>query len=224
VLAIVGAIVFGAAMLVLYLSSTLYHALPQERAKLGLVTDGDFRLLRGTVEGLVKDIHHSATVEFVPAELPWAQAGARVLVNGRVMGEAGVFSDTIREKFDFKDVTPCGAELDFDELLALGGGAVKIKPIPRFPAIERDLSLVVAEPVLWAQIERAIQEVAPAELEEMRSLAMKSGGKASIVAPICALYPVVVVFLAPILLHESITKVQGLGVLCGLIAVVLLSV
>jgi drug/metabolite transporter (DMT)-like permease len=54
--------------------------------------------------------------------------------------------------------------------------------------------------------------------------AMKSGGKASIVAPFCALYPLVVVVLAPILLHESITKLQGLGVICGLVAVVLLSV
>jgi bacterial/archaeal transporter family protein len=54
--------------------------------------------------------------------------------------------------------------------------------------------------------------------------AMKSGGKASIVAPFCALYPLVVVALAPILLHESITKLQGLGVLCGVVAVVLLSV
>ena len=53
--------------------------------------------------------------------------------------------------------------------------------------------------------------------------AMKSGGKASIVAPFCALYPLLVVFLAPILLHESITVLQGIGVLCALIAVVLLS-
>jgi phenylalanyl-tRNA synthetase beta chain len=91
-----------------------------------------------------------------------------VLVNGQVLGEAGVFSDAIRARFDFKDLTPCGAELDFDELQALGGGSIKIKPIPRFPAIERDLSIVVAEPVRWAQIARAVREVAPAELEEVR--------------------------------------------------------
>ena len=58
-------------------------SLPLERTKLGLVVDGDLRLLRGAVEGLVRSINHAATVEFVPAELPWAQAGARVLVNGR---------------------------------------------------------------------------------------------------------------------------------------------
>jgi transporter family protein len=53
--------------------------------------------------------------------------------------------------------------------------------------------------------------------------AMKSGGKASIVSPFCALYPLLVVVAAPIVLHESITPVQGTGVLCALIAVVLLS-
>jgi transporter family protein len=53
--------------------------------------------------------------------------------------------------------------------------------------------------------------------------AMKSGGKASIVAPLCALYPLVVVILAPFLLHESITLTQGAGVACALIAGMLLS-
>lgn len=54
-------------------------------------------------------------------------------------------------------------------------------------------------------------------------VAMKSGGKASIVAPFTALYPIVVVFLAPFVLHESITALQGVGIVCALIAVVLLS-
>lgn len=53
--------------------------------------------------------------------------------------------------------------------------------------------------------------------------ALKHGGKASIVVPFTALYPVVTAFLAPIVLHESITRVQAAGVACGLIAVVLLS-
>jgi len=53
--------------------------------------------------------------------------------------------------------------------------------------------------------------------------AMKSGGKASIVAPLTALYPLVVVLVAPVILHESINLLQGAGVVCALIAVVLLS-
>jgi transporter family protein len=53
--------------------------------------------------------------------------------------------------------------------------------------------------------------------------AMKSGGKASIVVPFTALYPLVTVCLAPLLLHESVTRQQAFGVVCALIAVALLS-
>lgn len=53
--------------------------------------------------------------------------------------------------------------------------------------------------------------------------AMKSGGKASIVAPLTALYPLVVIALVPFVLHEFITRIQIVGVLCSLIAVALLS-
>ncbi|MCI0537053.1 MAG: EamA family transporter [Verrucomicrobiales bacterium] len=53
--------------------------------------------------------------------------------------------------------------------------------------------------------------------------AMKSGGKASIVAPFCSLYPLIVVIVAPIIFHESLTVLQGAGVGCAVIAIVLLS-
>lgn len=53
--------------------------------------------------------------------------------------------------------------------------------------------------------------------------ALKSGGKASIVAPLTALYPLVVIVLVPFVLHESITRLQMGGVACTLIAVACLS-
>ncbi|MGA2632379.1 MAG: DMT family transporter [Terriglobia bacterium] len=53
--------------------------------------------------------------------------------------------------------------------------------------------------------------------------ALRCGGRASIVIPISAMYPLVVVVLAPFLLHESITLVQGCGVACALIGVALVS-
>ena len=53
--------------------------------------------------------------------------------------------------------------------------------------------------------------------------ALKNGGKASIVSPLTALYPLVVIVLAPFVLHESITRMQGVGVVCALVAVVCLS-
>jgi bacterial/archaeal transporter family protein len=53
--------------------------------------------------------------------------------------------------------------------------------------------------------------------------ALKSGGKASIVSPLTALYPLVVIPMAGFFLHESMTALQGCGVVCALLAVVLLS-
>ena len=57
----------------------------------------------------------------------------------------------------------------------------------------------------------------------MLMLAMRAGGKASVVTPIAAMYPLVVVLLSPLLLHESITRLQAAGVACALISVLLLS-
>ena len=53
--------------------------------------------------------------------------------------------------------------------------------------------------------------------------ALRSGGKASAVSPFCALYPIVVVLAAPLILHESINLLQGVGVVCALVAVGLLA-
>ena len=49
----------------------------------------------------------------------------------------------------------------------MAGRPVEARSIPRFPAIDRDLSLVVDEQVLWADIARAVDDSAPDELEAM---------------------------------------------------------
>ena len=144
------------------------EVLPAEATKLGMVCDGDLRMLRGAIEGLIHRIDRRAEVVFAPFDLVWAQAGAQVIVNGVAIGHAGMFSEAVQAAFDFKDLTPCGAELGFDALMALKGGPVKIRPIPRFPAVERDLSIMVADDIAWAAIAKAVQDHSPAELEDIR--------------------------------------------------------
>jgi transporter family protein len=53
--------------------------------------------------------------------------------------------------------------------------------------------------------------------------AMRNGGKASVVEPLSALYPAFVVLLAPALLNEHIRVLNGAGIVCAIIAGVLLS-
>jgi phenylalanyl-tRNA synthetase beta chain len=148
-------------------ASTKKGTLPTEAMKVGLVCDGDFRLLRSAVESVVQSVDRHAKIEFVPAELPWAQVGAQITADGRVIGEAGVFSDAAKTLFDFKDVSPCGAELNFEMLVELKAGPVKIRPVPRFPAVDRDLSILVPQDTLWADIAKAVKAGSPAELEDV---------------------------------------------------------
>jgi transporter family protein len=54
-------------------------------------------------------------------------------------------------------------------------------------------------------------------------LAFESGGKASIIAPMCGLYPLVGIPLAIVLLQERIGWRETAGILCALVAVALLS-
>ena len=164
--------------------------LPRERAKLAAVCDGDFRDIRGVVEAIVKGFDHHAKIEFVPVELVWAQAGASVVVNGEVIGVAGVVNDAVKAKFDFKEINPAGAELDFESLMRLQGEVVKIQPISRFPAIERDLSIITEEDVSWADIVSAVNNRPCDKLEGVRFVEIYRGkgvpdGKKSVTLSLC---------------------------------------
>ncbi len=53
--------------------------------------------------------------------------------------------------------------------------------------------------------------------------ALEKGGKASIVIPLCYLYPILTIVLAITFLHESLTRTQLGGIILALAAAVLLS-
>jgi phenylalanyl-tRNA synthetase beta chain len=141
--------------------------LPVEKTRVGLVCDSDLRDLRGVIEGLVGSLNKEAKVTFVSAELPWAQVGTDILVNNEVIGTAGIAGKTVKDRFDFKE-SPVAAELDFQQLMSLKAAVVKVKAVPRFPAIARDLSLIVDESVCWADITAAVNKNPCDELEDIR--------------------------------------------------------
>ena len=149
--------------------------LPIEKTKLAIACDSDMPVLRGVIEGLIKSLDRNAQIVFTPADFLWAQTGAQIVVNGNAVGAAGIVSEKVKDKFDFKDLSPCAAELDFEQLSALQAGPVKVKPIPKFPAIERDLSIIVAESVAWADITKAVNKKACNELEDIQFVGIYRG-------------------------------------------------
>ncbi len=150
-------------------------ALPVQKTMLGLVCDADFRQLRGVVEGLVAVVSRDTKVEFKPCELTWARPGAEIYADRLLVGVAGIVSQEIAAKLDLGQTEVCAAELDFQTLLDMAGAVATAKPIPRFPAIVRDLSLVVDESITWADISDAVAAKAPAELEELRFVGIYRG-------------------------------------------------
>jgi phenylalanyl-tRNA synthetase beta chain len=141
--------------------------LPNEHTRIGLAMDDDFRVMRGVIEGLVADICLNSTLEFKPCSYKWAQAGAQILLDGEVLGMAGLLKSDTAAQFNLDKQMVTAAELDFGLLLTKAGAIAAAKPIPRFPAIVRDLSLIVDEPVQWSQITSVVQGKAPAELEQI---------------------------------------------------------
>jgi phenylalanyl-tRNA synthetase beta chain len=60
------------------------------------------------------------------------------------------------------------AEVDLDALERLGGGVVRVQPLPRYPSVTRDISIVVNATLAAADVRRTITEAAPPTLVRVR--------------------------------------------------------
>jgi len=149
--------------------------LPCERTDIALLFDGDFRTLRSIVESIIKTASRDGDIRFEPSHLKWAKAAAQINLNGKPIGTAAIISKEVTEKFDLKDITICAAQIDFQSILETQTGIGQVKPIPRFPAITRDLSLIVEESIIWSDITNAISKKAPLELEDICFTAIYRG-------------------------------------------------
>jgi len=141
---------------------------PLERMRLGLIADGDLRQLRAALEGAVLRVMPTAKVELTQSRPVWAQVGADVVVNGLVIGTAGILSQQVKQALDIKHTWPACAEIDLQALLEMPRARPALRPIPRFPAIVRDLSVIVDRDIPWAAIESVIRRSQPPELEQIR--------------------------------------------------------
>jgi phenylalanyl-tRNA synthetase beta chain len=150
-------------------------SLPDEKTKLAIVYDGSFRELKGVIEGLLQALNSNVKVKFVPGDSVWAKASAAVVADDTELGSAGIISKKLMEKFDFPPAEICAAELDLEGLFALYNRTVKYRNVPRFPAIERDLSIIVNEKIQWSEIENAVRKKAPAQLETVRFVEVYRG-------------------------------------------------
>ena len=130
----------------------------------------DFFDIKGTVE-LLCDALGLGRIAFVASAAPFLVRGrsADVKKGDRLLGSIGLLESAIATAHGF----PAGdeiyvAEIDVDAVAdSLAPGELRSEPLPKFPAIVRDLSILVAEALPAAAVRGTIRSAAPATLESL---------------------------------------------------------
>ncbi|MBS3734839.1 MAG: phenylalanine--tRNA ligase subunit beta [Phycisphaerae bacterium] len=132
--------------------------LPDERTDVALVTTGTLRSLRGAVEVLVEAVAPSARLEVRPTEITGLAAGGEVLLDGAPVGIIGRASGAVLDYYGLVQPVTC-ATVALGPLMRAAELIRTYQPLPSYPAVERDLSLVVDESVTWQELSAAITAV-----------------------------------------------------------------
>lgn len=137
--------------------------LPIERSTLtiGEYGDGiDFYDIKGKIEKLLDTLGLLGVTKFYPINHPTFHPGrtASVKIAGQDIGILGEIHPTVLSNYDIEYRVQM-AELDFDAILGMVNINKEYKPLPKYPAIKRDLALVVKKNILASQIEQLIKQV-----------------------------------------------------------------
>jgi phenylalanyl-tRNA synthetase beta chain len=95
------------------------------------------------------------------------------------LGVAGQLARRVAEEFKLRQ-TVYVAELELDPLfaaIAAARAALRCSPVPRFPAVERDFSVVLDDGIAFAQVAQAIRAAGIAELERVEACDLFRGGQ-----------------------------------------------
>jgi phenylalanyl-tRNA synthetase beta chain len=129
----------------------------------------DFFDLKGALEAAA-DAMRVGELEFESAAVPHLREGqsARVKLGGREVGNAGRLSEELAARHKFRQPVYV-AEVSLSALLATGERPARYAPLPRFPGVARDVSLVAERRVAFGEMRRAILSL---DIEECRGVAL----------------------------------------------------
>ena len=139
------------------------QTLPDEpvHLSLGMYGTGDFFSLKGEVEAIFQAMNLGAPVFRAEKENPSFHPGrcAVVSVDGKVLGTMGQIHPKVAENYGIDAEVYC-AEFDFTQMLAGKQPDRTYTPLPRYPAVSRDVAVVCLETITVAELESCIQEAA----------------------------------------------------------------
>ncbi len=128
----------------------------------------DFYDLKGVVETLDKIVGVSLTLR-ASADIPYLHPGqqAEVVLEKDVVGSVGVLHPEVMRNFDLKTAA-VAMEIDLDRLDRHRKSQARYCPLPRYPAVFRDMAVVVPERMRAAEVESAIRRAGGALVEAVR--------------------------------------------------------
>ncbi len=151
--------------------------LPVEPTHLALVCGSDFRGLKGVIESVLDGLHVKEPLGAQPAEIAVFAAGtaAELLIGGERLGFLGEIDDATLSQFELRGKC-VAAEIDFDVLLNRALLVAQQRPLPPYPAVVRDLSLVVERVLQWGELSTVVAGAAGPTLEAVTYLDTFRGG------------------------------------------------
>ena len=132
--------------------------------------DMDFYALKGAVEAILKDLRAEDVHFEVPSVTnPSYHPGrvADVYAGDQRIGVLGQIHPLVAQNYGVDAPFYC-AELDFGQLLCSRGPAPEYVPLPKFPAVTRDIAVVCDEAVTVGALETAIRKGAKGLLKDCK--------------------------------------------------------
>jgi phenylalanyl-tRNA synthetase beta chain len=143
--------------------------LPHEYRELAILnSEGDLRAIRGALELMTVLTNSPQKIRLEPKQMEWflPDQSAVIWLGEKELGIAGTISQKIQKQFDLKKPAAV-ARINYTLFSDQPMNPVTVSPIAKFPAIERDLSIVVKEDVRWEEIEKAVHDLKLPELEAL---------------------------------------------------------
>lgn len=145
------------------------EGLPTERPALaiGMYGDADFYAIRGVVEALCRENGVAYTI--TPCDEPYLHPGrrAQLQADGETLAVLGEVHPDAAERFDLSGRVYV-AQVNLPVLFSHSVAMDTVKSIARFPAVTRDIALVMAESQQVGPLMQAIREGCGALLEDVR--------------------------------------------------------
>ncbi|MBN1831236.1 MAG: phenylalanine--tRNA ligase subunit beta [Deltaproteobacteria bacterium] len=139
----------------------------------------DFFDIKGIVEVLLRTLGFRDTL-FKRGEMPPyynPEISSRVYLSDHAVGNVGQVLPKLMADLDLETLTAYLFELDISALLERTPKPVAFKPLPKFPAVFRDLSLIVQRQVESGKIQEIVKREGGDLLESVHLYDLYEGGK-----------------------------------------------